>query len=92
MTVNFFLSDNNLPQFLQDTNYLAGTHCTVLDPERTMESISPWENLFFKLNSSFFKKLNSVFPSANPKVPQADDSRHYLQQFLLLTDWDQNTS
>lgn len=55
LMVNFFLSDNNL-QFLQDTNYLAGTHCIVLDPERTSwESISPWEKLFFKLNSSFFK-------------------------------------
>lgn len=53
-TVNFFfLSDNNL-HYLQDTNYLAGTHSTVLDPERTSwESISPRENLFFKLNSSF---------------------------------------
>lgn len=37
----FFLSDNDL-QFLQDTNYLAGTHDTVPQPERTSwESISP---------------------------------------------------
>lgn len=69
MTVNFFfLSDNNL-QFLQDTNYLAGTHCTVLDPERTSwESISPWENLFFKLNSSFLK-IKFCFPLCKSQSP-----------------------
>lgn len=64
----FFLSDNNL-QFLQDTNYLAGTHCTVLDPERTSwESISPWENLFFKLNSSFLK-IKFCFPLCKSQSP-----------------------
>lgn len=65
----FFLSDNNL-QFLQDTNYLAGTHCTVLDPERTSwESISPWENLFFKLNSSFLK-IKLFSPLQIPESPE----------------------
>ena len=64
----FFLSDNNL-QFLQDTNYLAVTHCTVLDPERTSwESISPWENLFFKLNSSFLK-IKFCFPLCKSQSP-----------------------
>ena len=71
----FFLSDNNL-QFLQDTNYLAGTHCTVLDPERTSwESISPWENLFFKFcfplcksqspPSRWFSTLLTAIPTIN---------------------------
>lgn len=64
----FFLGDHNF-RFLQDTNYLAGTHCTVLDPERTSwESISPWENLFFKLNSSFLK-IKFCFPLCKSQSP-----------------------
>lgn len=63
-----FSSDDNL-QFLQDTNYLAGTHCRVRDPERTSwESIRPGENLFFKLNSSFLK-IKFCFPLCKSQSP-----------------------
>lgn len=88
---SFLLNYDHL-QFLGNTNYLASRQQTALKAvSASRVSITTWD---FKLISCLKKypHTHTLLPFANPKVPEADDCRHYLQQFLRLTGWDQNNS